>query len=267
MGLGTLLGMAVGALGGAMAGGEIATNMKLQPLRDAQDGLKGALQQLEAAVAAEQAASAERLRQAECRASTRFERRRASARRAYDELLGRLAADRREVTALDAVRIRAILSDAESAVRRAVTEHTERLHSRGHLERRSGRRRLQEAQDAAETWQQQADETARACLLSDDATSDFFDVVLAAPNGVALVKAHLTEVIEASHRLRLTAVEGNRRMVACILEARTETVASLKRARAVELRRAQEALVPHKSEVTAARDLTKQELAKAGAAG
>jgi hypothetical protein len=265
MGLGTLIGMAVGAFGGAMAGGQIATNVRLQPLRDAQEALKAALGRLEEAVAGERAASSERLRQVEHRASARFERQRAAAQQAYDDLLGQLASERREVTALDAVRIRAILSDAEAAVRRAVHDYSQRLESRGLIERRSGRRRLQAVEGAAIKWQRQANEAARACL-SQVSASDFFDVVLAAPNGVSLMEAYLAEVIEASTRLRATAVEGNRRMVDCILQARAETVESLEQARAAELTRAHGTLTPYKSEVTEAHALTKEELAKAGAA-
>ncbi|MGY1592267.1 hypothetical protein ACI79D_09860 [Geodermatophilus sp. SYSU D00708] len=266
MGLGTLIGMAIGALGGAMVGSQITTNVKLQPLRDAQDRLKTALGRLEQAVADERAASADRLHREEQQMSARFQCQRAAARVAYDDLLTRLAAEHRDVTSLNAAELRSILAEAEVAVRRAVEDLTRRLELRGSLERRSSRRRLRASQDAAANWQRQADEAARACLLSEDRTSDFFDVILAAPNGVALAEAHLSTVIAASNRLRVTAVEGNRRMVDAILTARAGTVATLEQARTAELARAHEALAQYKTEVTEAHDRTKDELARAGAA-
>jgi gas vesicle protein len=67
MGLGILLGGVIGAIGGVMAGGQVAAHLRLAPLRASQDELRDVLAEYEAAVAREQDASAANLRKTSTR--------------------------------------------------------------------------------------------------------------------------------------------------------------------------------------------------------
>lgn len=262
LGLGALAGAALGAWGGGFVGGKGAKHLRLAPLRKAQESLTQELSDFDLAVQQEHERATSALAANVVITQDQLLGRCSETHRAYLELIAQIRRDLHSVAEVNPAVRAEILGHARQRVHGALQQFESKVDARPRGRRRVGTVEAAAVRTSVGRWEQRAEAVCR-----DDGAvslSDFFDVVLASPQGEMATASYFQRLEEQRTHGRDLAIAANGRLLAILVTQRVDAVRAMRHARCAIIRKADTALRPRVQAVSSAGSEVWRELEAAG---
>lgn len=262
LGIPTAIGAIGGAIGGGMIGGKVATNIKLAPLREAQESLRSEIGTL--GWTADRCSAEAQLRYADVESShrQRFLAEADVIRRRYSETLWNLGAHMRTAAVLTPEQVHTLVGGAWKAVDATALAYTAQLSSLRGLDALIARRRRRALTNAVVRWRSHARQV--TSTLPAVRIPTVFDVVLAAPGGDRVAEAYVDHVLVQRDWVKKQAVSADRQLVATLTDLRYCAVQSLRHESEELLDECEREIRPQIVRVHTAEERVTRELSAAG---